>query len=87
MLTGEEAIRLAQSISEGLGPMGRMARKLPSTEGRLEADYLTAAEAGSTLLAVFAPSEDLTRAADEILVRHGAHARHKYGKLAVERLV
>ena len=87
MLAGDEAIGLSRSIAEGLGPMERVHRKIPSGEGQLEAEYLAAAEAGGTLLAVFAPTNDLTKAADGILVRHGAHARHKYGKLTVERLV
>lgn len=87
VLTGDGAVRLSRGIAEGLGPVGRVLRKLPSEEGQREAEYLSAAEAGGTLLAVHAPTQELTTAADEILVRRGAHARHKYGKLAVEKLV
>ena len=87
VLTGQEAIGLSRGIAEGLGPLGRILRKLSSDEGELEAEYLSAAEEEATLLAVRAPTQDQTTAADEILVRHGAHARHKYGRLTVKRLM
>ena len=86
VLTGDEAIDLSRNIAENLGPIEGLLRKIPSQEEQLETKFLSAAKAGSTVLAVYAPTRDLTTVADEILVRCGAHARHKFGKLAMEEL-
>lgn len=87
ILTGEEAVRLSDRFGDSAGPISRALRRFPSEEGSLEREYRSAAESGATLLAVPSRTEARTGTADEILVRHGAHGRHKYGRFTLKEMV